>query len=398
MEQNTLWDAFLSYASEDSEFADDLYRCLRVLGYRIFYDKKEIRPGDSIPVAIERGLENSRRHLLLISQHAISSNWESLERQTVIFRDPTKQDRLFVPIMIEDVQASLPDALRRYVMVDASHGLSNDVLAQLQIALGSPSSLQWSDSWILVALLTAKIGQFVSLSELITRADFVNRARITRGELEAGFARLVPLGHVMIGSGGYAASRELQEFWANNTYPGGRMDKFWDELAKHVGASLDHVRHPEVDTENFVSKADYAAATRLHPVLAFILGMLLLLTSICKAIQAVLQSPAFMFRTLLSLMPVKCEVNQSHNISVGTVGFFSAVITFLSLLFLKVLPDKFAIPCALLAAVGAVASPLLCLAGVVENGNKRLALIGLVISMISTASFCGALYWGVLLA
>ena len=84
-----------------------------------------------------------------------------------------------------------------------------------------------------------------------------------------------------------------------------------------------------------------------------------------------------------------------RGIPVGAVGFFSAVITFISLLLWKFVPDPFSVLCALVAAFGSFASPLLCLAGVVEHGDKRLALIGLFISVISTASFCGALYWGV---
>ena len=138
MAQDTLWDAFLSYASADSAFADDLYERLTKLGYRIFYDKNEIRPGDSIPVAIERGLENSRRHLLLISRHALSSEWVSLERRTVISRDPTNRENTFLPIMIEDVHSILPDSLRQFAMLDASQGLSDRVLGQIQLALGTP--------------------------------------------------------------------------------------------------------------------------------------------------------------------------------------------------------------------------------------------------------------------
>ena len=128
------------------------------------------------------------------------------------------------------------------------------------------SSLQWSDTWILVALLTTtKEGQFASLRQLINAADYVNHAVISRDDLEAGFGRLVPLGHVIIGSSGYAASKEIHEFWRNNTYPGGPLDKFWDELSKHVGASTDrNGPFPKVDIENFVSKADYTAAVRGH--------------------------------------------------------------------------------------------------------------------------------------
>jgi predicted nucleotide-binding protein len=137
-ERPFIWDAFVSYASADSSFAEELYHRLTERGYHVFYDKNEIRPGESIPVAIERALENSRRLLLLISQHALSSNWISGEWRTALYRDPANRRQLLLPIMIEDTRAALPVALSQFAILDASRGLSDDVFAQITRALGPP--------------------------------------------------------------------------------------------------------------------------------------------------------------------------------------------------------------------------------------------------------------------
>lgn len=138
MPDNTQWDAFLSYASKDGEIAEDLYKRLSHLGYRIFYDKNEIRAGDSIPVAIERGLENSRRYLMLVSRHSLESQWVSHEQQIALFRDPANKNRSLLPIMIEDLQSDLPNSLSQFNILDASSGWSDDVISYIRKALGTP--------------------------------------------------------------------------------------------------------------------------------------------------------------------------------------------------------------------------------------------------------------------
>lgn len=64
-----------------------------------------IRPGDSIPLAIEGGLEGSRTLVLVMSAHAFASDWVTLERHTALFRDPTNQQRRFVPLRLDDAES-----------------------------------------------------------------------------------------------------------------------------------------------------------------------------------------------------------------------------------------------------------------------------------------------------
>jgi hypothetical protein len=72
--------------------------------------------GDDIYLAIERGLEAARVQLLCLSPAALGSDWVTLERSTVLFRDPANSGRRFIPLLLAD--CALPDALRRYKYVD----------------------------------------------------------------------------------------------------------------------------------------------------------------------------------------------------------------------------------------------------------------------------------------
>ena len=123
-------------------------------------------------------------------------------------------------------------------------------------------ALQSSDTWILVALLRATEGKsFSSLEALIRAADGVNHAIITHGELETGFARLVPLGHITVGQNGYAPSGQIREFWTTKTKSWNSMYKSWEKLGTFIGApATSSGPLPAASTENYVSRAAYAEA------------------------------------------------------------------------------------------------------------------------------------------
>jgi hypothetical protein len=65
-------------------------------------------------------------------------------------------------------------------------------------------AFEWSDAWILCALLTAVDHENpVSLAGLIAFADGINKAMVTRSELEEGIGRLVDAGFVRVAGAGF---------------------------------------------------------------------------------------------------------------------------------------------------------------------------------------------------
>ena len=110
------YDVFLSHNSKDKPRVRGLAEELRAAGLRVWFDEWVIKPGDDIYLAIERGLEAARAQVLCLSPAALGSEWVTLERSTVLFRDPTNAGRRFIPLLLADCE--LPDALRRYKYVD----------------------------------------------------------------------------------------------------------------------------------------------------------------------------------------------------------------------------------------------------------------------------------------
>jgi WD40 repeat protein len=110
------YDVFLSYNSQDKLRVRKLAARLADEGLRVWFDDWVLKPGDDIYLAIERGLEAARVQVLCLSPAAIESEWVTLERNTVLFRDPTNAGRRFVPLIL--AICKLPDTLRRYKYVD----------------------------------------------------------------------------------------------------------------------------------------------------------------------------------------------------------------------------------------------------------------------------------------
>ena len=110
------FDAFLSHNREDKPRVRTLAERLRTAGLRVWFDEWNIRPGDNIYLAVEKGLEQSRSLILCLSSAALGSDWVGLERSTALFRNPSNSQRRFIPILLGDCK--LPDTLQCFKYVD----------------------------------------------------------------------------------------------------------------------------------------------------------------------------------------------------------------------------------------------------------------------------------------
>lgn len=116
MADSFTYDVFLSHNSQDKPQVRKLAERLKKAALRVWFDEWVIKAGDDIYLAIEQGLETARVQVLCLSPAALGSEWVTLERSTVLFRDPTNTGRRFVPLLLAD--CTLPDTLRRYKYVD----------------------------------------------------------------------------------------------------------------------------------------------------------------------------------------------------------------------------------------------------------------------------------------
>ncbi len=93
---------FLSHSAKDKIVVRDIAGRLKKDGVKVWFDEWVLKPGDSIPAKIEKGLERSRVLVLCMSAHAFGSDWAQLESGTFRFRDPLNKERRFLPLRLDD--------------------------------------------------------------------------------------------------------------------------------------------------------------------------------------------------------------------------------------------------------------------------------------------------------
>jgi small GTP-binding protein len=116
MSETFKYDVFISYSSKDKDIVLELAKRLKADRLRVWLDDWEIHPGDMIGLKISRGLEQSRTLVLVISANASDSEWVTFETQTILFNDPTNQQRRFIPLRLDD--AKIKDTLKQFAYID----------------------------------------------------------------------------------------------------------------------------------------------------------------------------------------------------------------------------------------------------------------------------------------
>jgi predicted nucleotide-binding protein len=71
---------FISYSSADSELARSLAHKLNEAGIDVWYDREEIRWGDSLIDATQEALKSASAIIMIISKDYNESNWTAFER------------------------------------------------------------------------------------------------------------------------------------------------------------------------------------------------------------------------------------------------------------------------------------------------------------------------------
>lgn len=118
---------------------------------------------------------------------------------------------------------------------------------------------EWYDAWILAAVVYANDGEEpVPLWQVIGTADALNKAMVTRSELELAFGRLVAAGYVRVVPEGFQATSKALALRA----PGWPVEN----VAKAIGASewSAEAELPRTTDATYVSVEAYAKAEKKY--------------------------------------------------------------------------------------------------------------------------------------
>jgi TIR domain len=102
--------AFLCHASEDKKLVERLAHDLRAAGVETFFDKWEIRSGDSLRRKIDEGLGQCTHFLALLSPVSLTKPWVNAELDAGFVRKVNSQATL-IPVRIGLDASALPPLL-----------------------------------------------------------------------------------------------------------------------------------------------------------------------------------------------------------------------------------------------------------------------------------------------
>ncbi len=109
------YDVFLTYAGADAAWVERLAAALADTGRRVFLDVWEIRPGTVRIHERERGLENARDGIVVVSSASMAEPWVHMD-YAVLLEKAVAEGRLLVPVLLAN--AEMPAFLSAYHRVD----------------------------------------------------------------------------------------------------------------------------------------------------------------------------------------------------------------------------------------------------------------------------------------
>lgn len=102
---------FLCHSSDDKVFVDKLANGIQGSAIYLWYDKWNIKVGDSIVDEIDKGIKESEYLGIVISSKSLESGWVKKELNVAIMAELEKKKVVVLPILIEDVWDKVPNFL-----------------------------------------------------------------------------------------------------------------------------------------------------------------------------------------------------------------------------------------------------------------------------------------------
>jgi hypothetical protein len=98
---------FLSHSSKDKPFVSRLATDLKSRGVPVWFDKWELKVGDSLTEKIETGISQSGWLAVILSRDSASSDWVQKELRAAQVRELRDRNVFVLPIVIDDCEIPL---------------------------------------------------------------------------------------------------------------------------------------------------------------------------------------------------------------------------------------------------------------------------------------------------
>lgn len=130
---------FISHASQDLDFANQLRVDLNIIGHNPWIDSYEIRPGENIVTRIQEGIKDCKYAIVIMSRAAMESRWVDNEWKESLWQSHKEGRLRIVPILKE--KCDIPIFLQsiKYADFTQSYAVGFSMLCmKLRMALVNP--------------------------------------------------------------------------------------------------------------------------------------------------------------------------------------------------------------------------------------------------------------------
>ena len=94
------YSCFISYSSEDSEFANHLYERMISAGLRAWFAPRSLRAGEKLHEVIIQEIWRHQKLLLVLSEHSMRSKWVAQEIREAKRREEEERTRILCPVRL----------------------------------------------------------------------------------------------------------------------------------------------------------------------------------------------------------------------------------------------------------------------------------------------------------
>jgi len=121
---------FISYSSKDREFVSRLATDLRSLGIYVWWDRWEMRVGDSLNRKIQEGIAQAGWLAIVLSRQSVKSPWVERELNAAMVRELETKEVFVLPLLIDD--CDLPIFLRDKLYADFRESFEDGLAALVE--------------------------------------------------------------------------------------------------------------------------------------------------------------------------------------------------------------------------------------------------------------------------
>jgi hypothetical protein len=125
---------FISHSNQDKEFVEQLARDLDNRGISVWFDKWELKVGDSLRRKISEGIHESSYFIVVVSQASKNSKWVAQELDEAFARQVEHDGNFILPVVLD--KSAIPSMLSGLLYADFSMDYEHGLNALLRLFLG----------------------------------------------------------------------------------------------------------------------------------------------------------------------------------------------------------------------------------------------------------------------